>query len=354
MKPLFALVVLFSLALRAAAADPQPAPSSQPSSPLPELVITDRTAEPLLKAERPWESFLVTGVRVIRVGDVWHMWYSSYDAAYRNDGDYYFCYARSADGVRWERPNLGFVEYGGSRDNNIAAKGAFGSCVFLDPGAPAGERFKCVYTGFVGGEWHLFGATSPDGIRWTRLPQPLMRRNTDTDNVCIPEPDGRYRFYVRMWTGGTYRGTRVVGYTESRAFAGPLPEPRVILAPDGKDPGDLHFYNSAAAKLGDALYVMFPSGYTTSDELARPHLAVSRDGTTFSRVGRGPVLELGQGFDSAGVYAAAAPVPAERPGEFWFYYNGTRARHNENVPGKFKYNGGFGRFRVKVVERSGR
>jgi hypothetical protein len=326
-----------------------------PPSPLPKVEISDRTAEPLLKAERPWESFAIGYCRVIRTApNQWRLWYIAFDSTYRSDADYFVCYATSSDGVHWLRPNLGIVEYNGSKDNNIIAHDDFGSGVFLDAHAPPDERFKCVFGQVIESSWCMFGAVSPDGIRWTRKPGLLLRRNTDTDNVCFHDAAaGVYRFYIRMWTGpADYSGRRVVGYVESRTFAGPLDpaKRRLILAPDDKDPKDLHFYNSAASKLRDGLYIMFPSGFTKGDDLVRPHMALSRDGTTWQRVGRTPVLDLGKTFDRCGMYVAAAPVPVEgKPGEFWFYYTGTEIPHDQTLPGKVRYDGGIGRFRIKVA-----
>jgi hypothetical protein len=321
--------------------------------PLPRVEIADRTSAPLLKAERPWESFAIGFCRVIRTApDLWRMWYIAFDDSYRSDADYNLCYATSTDGVHWERPNLGLVEHKGSKNNNIIARSEFGSGVFLDPAAPAGERFKCVYGRVIETSWCIFGAVSADGIHWTDNPGLILRRNADTDNVCFhDESAGLYRFYIRMWTGADPAARRVVGYLESPMFTGPLDpnKRRVILAPDEQDPKDLHFYNSAASKLRDGLYIMFPSGFTKGDDLVRPHMAISRDGTTWQRSGRSPVLELGKTFDRCGLYVAPAPVPVEgQPGEFWFYYTGTEVPHDQTLPGKVHFDGGIGRFRVKV------
>jgi len=314
---------------------------------LPELIITDRTAEPLIKAEKPWEDFCFNYARVLWVDGVWHMWYNSFDHAFRNDQDAYLCYARSSDGVHWERPNLGLVEYGGSKNNNILAKRICGPGVFLDEAAPQAQRFKLVHTRLVGGAWLVYGATSPDGIRWNHLDQPLLKHNSDTDNVCFRD-DGMYRLYVRMWSGGTYRGRRQVGYTESKTF-GSFPAPRVILEPDAKDPPDMHFYNSAATRFPDGLYVLFPSAFYTGRQLVVPHAAVSRDGTTFRRLGRKPILELGKGFDSKSIYVAPGAIPTGKPGEYWFYYLGTSIAHDATLPSKIRYSGGVGRFRVRLA-----
>ena len=69
------------------------------------------------------EDFQIAYPNVIRDGKVWHIWYEAYDHNYKNDADGYLCYARSENGVKWEKPSLGLVEYGGNRDNNIVIAG---------------------------------------------------------------------------------------------------------------------------------------------------------------------------------------------------------------------------------------
>lgn len=334
-RRLFAFTLLLALLCRAMPSSAQ------------EIRIVERTSEPLLIAERPWEDFCIGYCQVVREGDAWHMWYASFDHAYQDDRDGMLCYARSRDGVKWEKPNLGLVEYNCSRENNILfRRGVHGHCVFIDSAAEAGERFRMVYSNLVGRQWQVFGATSADGVAWKRIEKPLLSHNSDTQNSC--HRDGEvYRLYVRAWSGGDYAGKRVVAYSESRTF-GDFPPPTVVLAPDEKDPPDLHFYNPAVAKLRDGLWAMFPSAFHTGDDTVRPHLAVSRDGRTFERVERGEFLSMGKTFDSRAIYVGPGAVPAERPGEFWLYYVGLNVGHDANTPAKTKYAGGIGRFRLAV------
>jgi hypothetical protein len=324
---------------------------------MPRFTISQRTVKPLLKAERPYEDMELNGTTVLRVDGQWRMWYGAYDHAYRDDNDGYVCYATSRDGVRWERPSLGLVDYGGNKNNNILMDGrkaggmGAGTTVFLDGKAPAEERYKMV---FARGEnlpgsgfgWYVYGATSPDGIHWQMLPAPLLSKNSDTQTVCFRDGD-LYRMYVRMWSEGVFQGLRTVGYSESRTF-GNFPDPVQILAPDALDPKDMHFYNSAATKLKKHLYVMFPSGFYTGDQTVRPHLAVSRDGKTFERASHDVALPLGaQGtFDSKAIYVSPGAIPGDKPNTYWFYYDGYDIGHN----GKPKYSGGTGRFLLTVEE----
>jgi hypothetical protein len=311
----------------------------------PEVTVSDRTESPLFKASEPWEDFCITYARVIREGDAWRMWYISFDHNYKTDDDYYVCYATSADGVKWERPKLGIVQYNGSKDNNIIAKGNFGNAVFLDPQAPAGERYKVVYIKPHGAEWWIHGGVSGDGIHWKALDEPLLKKNSDTDNVCIAD-NGVYRLYVRMWTEGLYKGKRAIGYTQSNTF-GAFPDPQVIAQPNQTDAPDAHYYTNAATKLREGLFAMVPSIFTTSDGHVRPTLWLGQDGTNFFRLDDRPLVGLGKGFDNTTMYVAPG-VAGDGPGEWWFYYVGSEVKHDENSPKTVHFAGGLGRFKLKV------
>jgi len=63
---------------------------------------------------------------VIKVGDTYHMWYASHPG---------FCYARSKDGIKWEKPSLGLAEFEGSRDNNIVLGCGAGGMISSAPRA---------------------------------------------------------------------------------------------------------------------------------------------------------------------------------------------------------------------------
>ena len=106
-------------------------------------------------------------------GELW-MWYLGYGAERR----FRICFARSADGRKWTRPNLGLVEYQGSRNNNLIDLGGqtfpVVECVVLhDPEDPdPSRRFKMV---FETGQYRLAlaTATSADGIRWKEGRNPV-------------------------------------------------------------------------------------------------------------------------------------------------------------------------------------
>ncbi|MBU4399656.1 MAG: hypothetical protein KKE86_10020, partial [Planctomycetes bacterium] len=268
----------------------------------------------------------------------------------------------SPDGIHWTKPDLGLVEYQGTKNNNILISGpqvggfTF-SYVFIDEGAKnAGEKYKMIWQRPSPNEkepaWWVYGATSADGLRWSLLPKPLSPKNSDTQATCIHDGN-KYRLYTRMWRGGGKRwwtGVRTVGYTESDHF-GDFPDPVEIFSHDGQDPEGMQFYSNAATKLTDRLYVMFPAAFYTKNQTVRSHLAWSRDGVHFTRYGRRPVVDLGakSRFDGMGVYVGSGAVPGDAPNTWWFYYFGTKLEHDIN-PADVKSEGGIGRFLLRVVD----
>jgi hypothetical protein len=113
---------------------------------------------------------------VLRLGDTFHMWYVGNHGPKRAwpGNDRQHCrvgYATSPDGVQWERPELGLVEFNGSRRNNLVAledPNLWSSAAVIhdtDDADPS-RRFKMAYlTAHAGPRIHV--AFSPDGLRWT-------------------------------------------------------------------------------------------------------------------------------------------------------------------------------------------
>jgi len=79
------------------------------------------------------------------------------------------CYAESADGVHWTKPNLGQVEIGGSKDNNailLPDESTQCAAVIIDDADPdPNRRYKMVYMALTH-TWVFRPAVSADGIHW--------------------------------------------------------------------------------------------------------------------------------------------------------------------------------------------
>jgi len=109
----------------------------------------------------------------------YRMWYYSVSLGDKpgdlNQGP--VCYAESDDGIHWVKPNLGQMEFKGSRNNNAIAlpdERIEGVTLIKDDDDPDPQRrYKMAYN-----YWHATGpfftirtATSADGITWTAGPE---------------------------------------------------------------------------------------------------------------------------------------------------------------------------------------
>jgi len=115
--------------------------------------------------------------RVVYYGSVvridtndFRMWYLGVGG----DGGFRFCYATSQNGLVWNKPSLGLVEYAGSKSNNLIDFPAGPRdlhepvVVLYDPeDADSNRRFKMVFEYLADASWGT--AASPDGLRWTVL-----------------------------------------------------------------------------------------------------------------------------------------------------------------------------------------
>lgn len=116
------------------------------------------------------------------------------------------CLAESADGIRWTRPELGIVEFDGSRKNNILEIGDCGHdfSPFRDanPACKPEARYKAVARGKGG----LLAFQSPDGIRWSPVNggKPIITKGAfDTQNIAFWDAvRGEYRAYIRDFRKG--------------------------------------------------------------------------------------------------------------------------------------------------------
>src|SRR4051794_14738094 len=145
-----------------------------------ELVVNPpHSREIVIRRDRPWEKLMISFyLTVIDEGGRLRMWYICRD----EDSAPHLAYAESTDGVNWEKPALGLVEYKGGKSNNLTNVTSLEGSVFRDP-HPRNENERYVYvtTVFKGGGIYRF--TSPDGLAWKRDEQPLLPFEADSQNV---------------------------------------------------------------------------------------------------------------------------------------------------------------------------
>lgn len=305
---------------------------------------------PVITAADFGEAFIF-GSTVMHEERKYRLWYECVpieDLASRPGNTNLVRYAESQDAVRWERPNLGLVEFRGTRENNVVyggpltpGSGYHGGSVFRDPSAPPEERYKIFHLGFLpqeglekyraqwpedidpgalredrGGAWALFGGVSPDGLRWTPLPEPLVVQGSDTLNCGTYDVlRNKYVVYTRNW----FFHRRTIGRAESDDFRH-FPLPDELMWPDaGMDPYDTWYANGKTTMPNAPDYhLMFPLRWSLPEDRFEFHLAASPDGIVWGRVpggavGRpGPVGSWNYGGVTAGI--GLVELPEERMG----------------------------------------
>ena len=165
-----------------------------------------------LTFDRPWEGNSCNYVSVIEDGGVYRMYYRASQVDY-TQGEMtpvhaFVCYAESADGISWERPSLGLVEFEGSKDNNIIWDGIGTTtfAVFLDenPDCEPDARYKAFVAGTPNRKG-LYPLGSPDGLRWRLLRDgPIITDGAfDSQNLAFWDTiRGEYREYHRDFRPG--------------------------------------------------------------------------------------------------------------------------------------------------------
>ena len=309
----------------------------------------------------PWEG------RVALYGTVWYdcdaggfrMWYQGYGGqgippmGVGNSNSpwkgfdastllYTIGYATSQDGIFWDRPNLGLVEYKGSRDNNLVMSDASFANVIKDGRDPDPERlYKALFfeardpngTPNMGDGVSI--AFSPDGLRWTKyVGNPVITRSSDT-HVLLGWDD-RHHCYVGYCRPSVHEGnkTRRIGRSVSDDFVN-WSDPEDVLAPDEHDEAGVEFYGMPTFKyeglyIGQ-LYILHAPPEEPPIRFAGTidvQLAVSRDGMAWERAGdRKPFIPNGPpgSIDAGEIMTARAPVVMND--ELWFYYCACTTEH---------------------------
>ena len=273
-------------------------------------------------------------------GDVWfedgryHMFYYVFGQG--------TCYAVSDDCYNWTRPELGEVEFNGSKKNNIRANHPEGG-VWEDPSAPPEERFKAIGSGsswFDPDTWEkleteeaekrwdamqyegldykgpkvvlrgwMVGWTSPDRFHgWTKIEEPLADYSVNGGIVAgYDEPSGTYYAYLQpqgfapeepVGIGTGVQETEMVrranGIARTKDFR-KWPAAKLTMHPDSQDDLDIAFYAHC--------YFPYP-GRTDMHAMLTPifhhmtgtmdvQIAFSRDGLVWQRPERKPIITLG-------------------------------------------------------------
>ncbi|MEQ1751984.1 MAG: hypothetical protein ABL974_21360, partial [Prosthecobacter sp.] len=329
---------------------------------------------PLITEDKPWEMAIAwTSVHRDKATGKYQLWYQAYAGkrAQLKTHECVVCYAESADGITFTKPNLGLFDFNGDKNTNIVliGSGLYGdrycNSVIVDAREPdAARHYKMLYydwakttKGELVAGLHL--AYSPDGIRWAKHPDapiyttsfggkkvqpPFAGENPYTETTA---PDGRVKrqllrpismsdaadplfdpkhkvwaIYGKAWIPGPDGGLgwkHGMGRVESKDLLH-WSKPQIVSFPDEHD-GALEFHTSPVLFRHDHYFSLNqilnrPGGGTMDIELM-----LSRDGLDWQRPFRDDLwLKRSEGdqFDS-GTLATNADIVIEGR-EMRFYY----------------------------------
>jgi hypothetical protein len=183
---------------------------------------------PLFRADRPWENALnnlYPNLLWDQDEQIFKLWYKCVLAepeaiskltppATVHDVGWFLLYATSADGLTWQKPDLGLIGFDGSMRNNIVARDTPNVGVFKDlHDADPGRRYKMIYDVGLGKMRVRF---SFDGLRWSEPAEPrgFTAFTGDTHNNAFW--DARQQSYICLTR--FYLSERLVARSQSRDF----------------------------------------------------------------------------------------------------------------------------------------
>ncbi len=323
---------------------------------------------PVVQVDRPWEKspgpkWNPSETQTIQIRSapcwdpkeqVWKMWYQSSSGT---------LFARSKDGITWEKPSLGKREFRGSKDNNLVlVQGAPEARVqhaLLDPDGTPERRYK----GFIGPR-DRHPLVSADGYVFTKLDVPLIpsqdesHLNYDEVNkrfiatVKHRGPFGRSVFLSLSKDFEKWTAPELIFHADAydqllgeRRVQEHLANPRLrLMTVNQPEHYNTEIYNMPVFPY-EGIYIGLPNFFESSGHSPNRNqegvnsvkLSTSRDPSLrrWVKVGdRGsfiPVSPVGDGAIDTGQVLAASR-PQVHGDELWFYYTGINHRFQTDDP----------------------
>lgn len=294
---------------------------------------------PLFGEDKPWEvryDNLYPNVRRDAATGLYQCWYSPFivdpevsetSRAERANRPYKprtremgLCYAESRDGITWTKPDLGLIEFEGSKKNNLVVRGPHGSGLYFDPHeADPAHRFKLFYE-----EHGLTARFSPDGKNWSAAAK-LQGIDAvgDTHNNAIWVPSlKKYVGITRLWDRPAKQ--RLVGRTESPDFVNWTRAVEILRADQGSPESQTY---SMPIFEYEGIFLGLATIFHTPTDTVHTELTWSPDTIHWSRIDPGsPVIALGPA-GSVDSHCAYAAVPIFEKDEMRIYYGGSNGPH---------------------------
>jgi hypothetical protein len=306
-------------------------------------------ANPLFGEDKPWEKRfdnLYGNVIYDKEERIYKCWYSPFiiDQSAKGmsledrDNNVYeapdnremgICYTTSKDGISWKKPELGLVQYGQSKDNNIIWRGTedraelwhgpHGSGIFKDlHEQDPDHRYKAIFKGEI-----LSVAFSADGIHWDQpIACPAADVAGDTHNNAFWAPTlGKYVGITRSW--GEAKG-RQVARIESEDF---ISWTKAVVVLEGIDRNQ-QTYAMPVFYYG-GVYLGLVAIHDQDADRVWTELTWSADTKVWNRVNPGtpliPCSDSKLDYDYGCVYPCAYPIFLKD--EIRLYYGGSDYLH---------------------------
>ncbi len=277
---------------------------------------------PLIVPDHPWEGqcVLLYG-GVVRDPDTqrFRMWYLAWGKQIGQPS--FICYAESADGLTWEKPEMNLREFRDSKANNIVLPGWSQTSVLFDPTDPdPARRYKALLR--LNG---MRGFTSPDGLNWTDIGV-LIDQAYDSTTLHWDPVEKQWVAMVKIFKDGK----RARGYATSRDFLH-WTDTYFMSSADDQDASDDQMYAMAMIYY-ETVYLGLLRMYHTDSDVVDIQLATSRNGMHWERPTREPFIPTGptrEDWDYGNNSVPATP-PIRVGDELWFYYAGRSTLHNES------------------------
>ncbi len=224
-----------------------------------------RRCEVALSPEHPWEAGGLSYLTAFYDGGKIRGWYRADPALQDSDFNSITCYAESDDGVHWTKPDLGLVEFQGSKNNNIVwTEPGINFAPFKDanPNAAKDEQYKAI----IRDKRTVLALSSPDGIRWQLMQEEPILTDYPFDSHNLAFWDTWRQEYVTYCRGvagqGTsdfFEGVRWIRRSTSPNFLNWSPLENIDC---GDTPWE-HFYTNSCIQYQRApgTYLMFPSRF---------------------------------------------------------------------------------------------
>ncbi|MCH8046844.1 MAG: serine hydrolase [Planctomycetes bacterium] len=234
-------------------------------------------------------------------------------------------YATSKDGIHWEKPQLGIVEFHRSKKNNIVCRGLGGSGVIKDRRDPNPKRrYKAFYCSDSGYKMRY----SSDGLHWgAEVALPGVGESDCHANMIWSPELNKYVGILRHYDRVPITGNRKIARSESADSVKWAKSTTIIEGTPLKQLHDMTIFRDGGVYLGLLGCMNYPSMKSRDGVRQHVELAWSPDSYKWYRISPGtpliaptPTEETKYGkmpYDWGCIFTS---TPIFREGEIQIYY----------------------------------